>query len=428
MTILTNNVQIGKSAVAAENFTINQPAIPDGTIRISTGNASNPITDILKASAAGVELLNPTANTTLSGLQQEKQLVTVNYAKEMFSNKNYILNGGFQINQLGNTGILNNGFNSVNYPYDRWYNFNQGITGAFIQSASVIYDGYREVQSMKIQVQAVPSFINTLSSYWTGLLTVLESYACIGLDEKPLVVSFLFRTNVSGKFNVSIRGLDVQFSHVASFVASASDLSKRIVLTIPKHPTNGNVFYNNPSTGIYAGLTLAVGFQSGDFYKTSNENQWITGNKLNTFDAVQWSNTIGNFIEIAEVKLETGYYATPFEYEHPATELAKCQRYLEILPIQGLIRWSANGNYQGAFRQLTYRVEKPAVPITGIYTDSSLSTLGLFFNSTSNISSSLFTTGSTKQDFVIYNNGGLPNVGDYASGYLVASSNPIFTI
>lgn len=51
-TVKTNNVQIGQSATATNNFTWYQPASPDGTVRLGNGNAGA-VTDRVTVTSAG---------------------------------------------------------------------------------------------------------------------------------------------------------------------------------------------------------------------------------------------------------------------------------------------------------------------------------------------------------------------------------------
>lgn len=60
-TIKTNTVQIGQSATATNNFTLYQPTVPDGTVRIGNGNAGA-ATDKITINSAG----NITATGELS--------------------------------------------------------------------------------------------------------------------------------------------------------------------------------------------------------------------------------------------------------------------------------------------------------------------------------------------------------------------------
>lgn len=51
-TVKTNNVQIGQSVTATNNFTLYQPATPDGTVRLANGNVGA-LTDRVVLTSAG---------------------------------------------------------------------------------------------------------------------------------------------------------------------------------------------------------------------------------------------------------------------------------------------------------------------------------------------------------------------------------------
>jgi hypothetical protein len=52
-TLKTNNVQVGQSVTATNNFTIYQPASPDGTVRIGVGNSGATTADVASISSSG---------------------------------------------------------------------------------------------------------------------------------------------------------------------------------------------------------------------------------------------------------------------------------------------------------------------------------------------------------------------------------------
>jgi hypothetical protein len=52
-TLKTNNVQVGQSVTATNNFTIYQPSSPDGTVRIGIGNSGATTGDVLTANSSG---------------------------------------------------------------------------------------------------------------------------------------------------------------------------------------------------------------------------------------------------------------------------------------------------------------------------------------------------------------------------------------
>lgn len=52
-TLKTNNVQVGQSVTATNNFTLYQPATPDGTVRLGVGNTGATTLDVITANSAG---------------------------------------------------------------------------------------------------------------------------------------------------------------------------------------------------------------------------------------------------------------------------------------------------------------------------------------------------------------------------------------
>jgi hypothetical protein len=57
-TLKTNNVQVGQSATATNNFTLYQPATPDGTVRLGVGNSGATSADAVIVDNAGLFKFN----------------------------------------------------------------------------------------------------------------------------------------------------------------------------------------------------------------------------------------------------------------------------------------------------------------------------------------------------------------------------------
>lgn len=57
-TVKTNNLQIGQSATATNNFTLYQPSTPDGTVRLGVGNAGATTAELISFSSSGLFAFN----------------------------------------------------------------------------------------------------------------------------------------------------------------------------------------------------------------------------------------------------------------------------------------------------------------------------------------------------------------------------------
>jgi hypothetical protein len=66
-TVISKNVQVGTSGTAANNFTIFQPATPDGTLRIGNGNSGITTSLLALTSNGAISFGSGVANTGTSG-------------------------------------------------------------------------------------------------------------------------------------------------------------------------------------------------------------------------------------------------------------------------------------------------------------------------------------------------------------------------
>ncbi len=72
-TINSKNVQVGTSGVANQNFTLYQPATPDGTVRLGVGNSGATTSDVVTVSSSGVTVtgvISGTLNSTVTATTQ----------------------------------------------------------------------------------------------------------------------------------------------------------------------------------------------------------------------------------------------------------------------------------------------------------------------------------------------------------------------
>jgi len=72
-TINSKNVQVGTSGVANQNFTLYQPATPDGTVRLGVGNSGATTGDVVTVNSSGVTVtgvISGTLNSTVTATTQ----------------------------------------------------------------------------------------------------------------------------------------------------------------------------------------------------------------------------------------------------------------------------------------------------------------------------------------------------------------------
>ncbi len=123
-TVVSKNVQIGADGTASNNFTIYQPASPDGTLRIGNGNTGTTSAQVVLTSAGNVgigtsspayvfditgsggSISTARVNNGFTGGSDGSQLLLGNSAN--FTNAYFRLNGGGNTSQAG-AGSLNIG-------------------------------------------------------------------------------------------------------------------------------------------------------------------------------------------------------------------------------------------------------------------------------------------------------------------------------
>jgi hypothetical protein len=132
-------------------------------------------------------------------------------------------------------------------------------------------------------------------------------------------------------------------------------------------------------------LALNIWFDAGSDFNSRTDS---LGQQSGTF-------------EIAQVQIEPGPVATPFEQRPIGTELALCQRYYSILDKVALARWAAGGTFGGGVTYFTYPQTMRILPTVtrvvsaGNYDDP-------VFNLTAYGGTVYFNTGTTIGDYADY--------------------------
>lgn len=197
-------------------------------------------------------------------------------------------------------------------------------TGTFTQSQGIMSVGGRNLTCVQQQVVTAQASFGT-TNYFSGVVQKFEGFNVYDLLGQPVTASFLFQSNISGTFSCALQDSTQANSCVKTFSVVAGTPT-RISVTFPALPTS-LVVPNSAALGLF----LWIGMVNQATYQTSTLNSWISGNYISANTSTNWGATTGNWIQVTELQLEQGIYATPFERLQIPTQLSNCMRYYERL-------------------------------------------------------------------------------------------------
>jgi len=232
-------------------------------------------------------------------------------------NKNYLINGGFAIAQRGTsfTASLNN---DDAYTLDRWYILSDG---------NDIIDVTQNTTTVPNNGQfAIALDVETVNKKF-GIATIIENKDCVGLIGNTVTFSFKAKVSATTK-------LDNVKAAIVAWSGTADTVTSDIVSAWNVEGTNPTLIANATYENTPANLNLTTSYAT---YSVSAAVDTASAKNIILFI---WSDvtdtTLGDFLYIAEAKLELGSSATAFQYAGGTLggELAACQRYF----------WRLNGN------------------------------------------------------------------------------------
>jgi hypothetical protein len=241
---------------------------------------------------------------------------------DLFSNRNVIINGDFNIWQRGTSFVS---IADAAYSVDRFQ---------YAKSGSMVHDLTRSTDvpsfaqagrlfnySVKIDCQTIDSSIT--SGKYCAFNQVIEGYNWLALAQKPTTLSFWVKSTKTGTFCVALRNSGADRSCVAEFTINASNTWEKKVINFPASPAAGTWNYTN---GI--GATLSFTLAAGSAIQIT-PNSWQTANAIATSNQVNACDNASNDFYLCGIQLEAGLVATPFEQRSIQHELQLCQRYFE---------------------------------------------------------------------------------------------------
>ena len=301
-------------------------------------------------------------------------------------NKNFIINGDMQIWQRTTAATAaNNSYATI----DRWA-FGESTDGAYTSEQST---DTPTGTGFSIKAQVTTADTSMASSQYAYIYQEIEAQNLQPLQygtssAKTFTLSFWVKSNKTGTYAIGIQKRDatVYYLAIEYTIDSANTWEKK---TITVSPTAGNTSFITASAGAIAndngqGIQLGFGLAWGSQFNGATNNTWTTSTYYATSNHVNWMDSTDNNFYLAQVQLEIGEVATPFEHEDIGSTLRKCQRYF-LLPY-GL---TDNHNYavQGPvasqiFWVIPHPVKMRAEPTQTVYGGTSKSQSGKAYDAT----------------------------------------------
>jgi len=244
---------------------------------------------------------------------------------DLFSNKNVIINGDFNIWQRATSFTS---FADGAYCADRW---------TYYKSGTMVHDVSRSTDvpsfaqagrlfnySLLIDCQTIDSSIG--ASDFCVIQQRVEGYNWLPLAQKPVTLSFWVKATKNGKYCASLgNGSPFDKAIVKEFTINTSDTWEYKTITFPASPASGTWDFTNN-----IGIRMSICLAAGSSYQTTpdvwqNANYFATSNQVNACDSAS------NNFRLCGVQLEAGSVATPFEQRSYQHELMLCQRYYQFV-------------------------------------------------------------------------------------------------
>ena len=243
---------------------------------------------------------------------------------DLFSNKNAIINGDFNIWQRG-TSFVN--IDDATYFADRW-KYLKGATATHTLSRST--DVPTASQAARRFNYCASVNCTTLSSSIgsferIGILQIIEGYNWLPLAQKEITLSFWVKATKTGTYCVSLQNSASDRTIVKEYVINASDNWEFKSITFPASPSEGTWNYTNA-----AGLQVIFVLAAGENFQ-GEADSWSSSNLIATENQVNAADNIDNNFMLCGVQFEAGLVATLFEYRSFQEELKLCERYYQFV-------------------------------------------------------------------------------------------------
>ena len=276
------------------------------------------------------------------------------YATAPLSNRNLIINGAMQVAQRG-TSSSSQGHHTL----DRF----QATSDATYTTAVITQeqaadgpDGF--TNSYKITVGTTEA--SGAGKYFYVQHKSIEAqnlqHLAFGSSAaKKITLSFWVKSSVTGTYTMSAFRHDAQRIYPKTYTIDAASTWEYKTITMDGD-TSGTIANDNGR-----GIDLYFVLSAGSNYNTGTDDQWAAYVTTN-FAANHAADVLGTTSatwQITGVQLEVGDTATPFEHRSYGDELARCQRYFQVLTDSHHVHRGATGTaYSTAALQSNFNLHQ----------------------------------------------------------------------
>jgi hypothetical protein len=147
-------------------------------------------------------------------------------------------------------------------------------------------------------------------------------------NAESLTISFWVKSNKTGSFALGFRDVDNSRRNNNLITINSSNTWEKKTLTIDGD-TSGALDNDNG-----ASLIIQFWLDSGSNYNSGTQQSgWVsnTNSDINAGNTFTFADSTSNYINITGVQLEAGTTASDFEFLPVDVNLARCQRYFQVL-------------------------------------------------------------------------------------------------
>jgi microcystin-dependent protein len=253
------------------------------------------------------------------------------------ADKNVIINGNFDVWGRDTSTNSDNITNGRLFASDRFFYSRSS-------ALSAKQDIKRGTTSHPFRTVSSTPGVNTLQVFTTTPQTNISTtdyinigYNVEGYDFRPLwgakcmTLSFYVKCNKTGTYSVSFRNEARDKSYVSPYIIEAVNTWERKTITVPIPSHHDVTEWNFEAlSGLRIGWSL---FGGASWQVTAlQENTWVDGNATSVLTQTNSASTadgVNPCFELAEVQLEAGSVATPFQQMRIEDEISRCERYYE---------------------------------------------------------------------------------------------------